>query len=365
MDSSQLVHTLTGREYSSDDVFAIERQRIFHRSWFYVCRDERLAAGDRFVADVAGESVLLVKDRDGQVHAHANVCRHRGARLCDESGPGSKGGITCPYHAWTYSLDGRLIGTPHLAADEVDRASLSLWSVACEVWHGFVFVNLSADPTPLRDSFAPVSTPSQLFEHLQLGELRIAVTTSTDVGRQLEDPRRELPGVPPLLVGAPRAGRHRPAVQDRLGRRPGPTRRWRQRAGQQLQPVPGSRICRSCRTCPSTRPSRTTAPRSSRTCSSTSPAPSVIVSSLWPKGAGETTVVMEYLFAADTIADARVRSDRDRRVQRAGRQAGLRRVRACSARCVVALLRSRRARAAGSSDRRFPRDIPIAHDRLT
>ena len=154
MTPSQLIPTLTGREYSSDEVYEREREHIFHRSWFYVAATIASSPGDRFVADVAGESVLVVKDRDGQLHAHANVCRHRGAQLCEESGPGSKAGITCPYHAWTYSLDGRLIGTPHLAADEVDRGSLSLWSVACEVWHGFVFVNLSADPMPLLDWFA-------------------------------------------------------------------------------------------------------------------------------------------------------------------------------------------------------------------
>ena len=65
MTRSQLIPTLTGSEYTSDEVFRRERAQIFHTSWFYVCRDDRLAAGDRFVADVAGESVLLVKDRDG------------------------------------------------------------------------------------------------------------------------------------------------------------------------------------------------------------------------------------------------------------------------------------------------------------
>ena len=81
MTPSQLIPTLTGREYVSEEVYSSEREHIFHKSWFYVCRDDRLAPGDRYLADIAGESVLLVKDRDGQLHAHANVCRHRGARL--------------------------------------------------------------------------------------------------------------------------------------------------------------------------------------------------------------------------------------------------------------------------------------------
>ena len=91
---------------------------------------------------------------------------------------------------------------------------------------------------------------------------------------------------------------------------------------------------------------------------------SVIVSSMWPKGAGETTVVMEYLFAADTIAAAGLRSGGDRGVQRTGRQAGLRRVRAGATRRVVAILRPRSVGAAGSLDHRFSGDVPRADDRL-
>ena len=91
---------------------------------------------------------------------------------------------------------------------------------------------------------------------------------------------------------------------------------------------------------------------------------SVIVSSMWPKGAGETTVVMEYLFAADTVAAPGFDPQRDRRVQRARRQAGLRRVRACATWRVVALLRPRSPGSAGPFDRRFPRHVSVAHDRL-
>ena len=221
MTSNQLIPTLTGHEYSSDEVYEREREQIFHKSWFYVCRDDRLAPGDRFVADVAGESVLLVKDREGQLHAHANVCRHRGARLCEESGPGSKAGITCPYHAWTYALDGRLIGTPHLGR----RRSRPRLAVAVERGvrgRGTVSCSSTCRPSPRRCSSRsmPGMDSVRLFEHLHLGELRTGVTTSTDVQGQLEDPRRELPGVPALLVGASRARRHRAGVQDGLGGRP-------------------------------------------------------------------------------------------------------------------------------------------------
>lgn len=301
MESSQLIPTLDGVEYCSDEVFGRERDRVFHRSWFYVCRADRLAAGDRFVADVAGESVLVVMDRDGAVHAHANVCRHRGARLCEESGPGSKAGITCPYHAWTYSLDGRLIGTPHLAADEVDRTALSLWSIACEVWHGFVFVNLSADPVPLRESAVGKLDSVEVFEHLHLGDLRTGVTTSSDVHANwkilVENYQEclhcswvhpELVDIVPLYKTG--------SVVDPL----------RADGGVSLR---GNSFSRSGRSSLPVLPHMPLEDSESYFGATVFPnmfidvtGTSVIVSSLWPRSAGETTVVMEYLFAAETIA---------------------------------------------------------------
>jgi len=301
MTPLELIPTLAGSEYTSDEVFQRERERIFHVSWFFVCRNDRLAAGDRFVADVAGESVLLVKDRDGRLHAHANVCRHRGAKLCEENGPGSKAGITCPYHAWTYALDGRLIGTPHLSAEEVDRESLSLWSVACEVWHGFVFVNLSPEPVPFLESFAAGLDSVQLFEHLQLGELRTGATTSTDVKANwkilVENYQEclhcswvhpELVDIVPVYKTGSVVDPSRPDG--------GVTLRGNSFSltGSSSLPVlphmsdidAGSYY------------GATVFPNMFIDVTGTS----VIVSSMWPKGAGETTVMMEYLFAADTVA---------------------------------------------------------------
>ncbi len=140
--------TLSGRDYTSQEVFDLERERIFHRGWYYIGRSDPIAAGDRLVVDVVGESVLVVRDRDGALRAHANVCRHRGARLCDESGTGARGSITCPYHAWSYAMDGRLIATPNVAPDDLDRDALSLWSIAVDEWEGFAFVSLASSPPP-------------------------------------------------------------------------------------------------------------------------------------------------------------------------------------------------------------------------
>jgi Rieske 2Fe-2S family protein len=128
-----LERTLHRDYYFSDAVFALERERIFAREWFCVGREEELAAaGDWITRDVAGESVLLVRTREGRLAAHHNVCRHRGARLAPECARGSfPGGIRCPYHSWTYTLEGALRTAPFLDdGEELRRDELSLASPA-------------------------------------------------------------------------------------------------------------------------------------------------------------------------------------------------------------------------------------------
>jgi glycine betaine catabolism A len=158
-----------------------ERERIFHREWFYVGRAEHLGAtGDRLVADVAGESVLLVRTRDGRLKGFYNVCRHRGAQLCDDSGPGAAA-ITCPYHGWSYALTGELLGTPNVDRQELDRSALSLWAVAVETWEGFVFVSLGRDPLPLRDWLGDQFNDPLSLGRFELGTRRIARHTVAEV----------------------------------------------------------------------------------------------------------------------------------------------------------------------------------------
>src|SRR5947209_7160501 len=138
----RMIETLSGRDYRAPEVFDQERERIFARNWFYAGRADGLAqAGDFLTVDVAGESVLLVRGKDDQVRGFYNVCRHRGSRLCDELSGRAKGAVKCPYHAWSYSFDGRLIGTPNVGKEELDRDQLSLWPVAVESWQGFLFAH--------------------------------------------------------------------------------------------------------------------------------------------------------------------------------------------------------------------------------
>jgi Rieske 2Fe-2S family protein len=174
--------TLDGRDYHAPEVFDLERERIFARNWFYAGRAEGLdEPGDYLAVEVAGESVLVVRGKDGELHAFYNVCRHRGSRLCDDVSGRMKGAIKCPYHAWAYSFEGRLIGTPNVAKDEIDRDSLGLWPVALETWQGFVFLHLDPDPIPLEDALAGQHDSPLGFARFHMGELRIGHRTVNEV----------------------------------------------------------------------------------------------------------------------------------------------------------------------------------------
>ncbi len=185
-DKTSLERTLPRAAYVDDASFARERERIFHREWFLACREEQIEkTGDYRAIDVAGESVFIVRAKDGSLRAHYNVCRHRGSQLVGEESNGSfAGAIRCPYHSWTYELDGRLRTAPFLGeADGVFKDELSLHEVAVGVWGGFVFVNLSPERAreaghTLADQLDGV--PERLRRY-PLSELRIGRTLRYEI----------------------------------------------------------------------------------------------------------------------------------------------------------------------------------------
>jgi len=140
-----LERTFDRSYYQSDEIFARERERIFFSEWFCVGRETEVPLpGDFAVKRVVGESILVVRTATGSLAAHYNVCRHRGSQLVPETQHGRfSGGIRCPYHSWTYTLEGALRTAPFLdERDGLARGSLSLHPVAVDAWGGFVFVNL-------------------------------------------------------------------------------------------------------------------------------------------------------------------------------------------------------------------------------
>lgn len=156
--STQGLHTLEGSWYTSPAVFAQEEDRIFSRRWLAVGRASSLALpGQYHLVTIGRESLILVRDREGALRALFNVCRHRGSRLCEADAGELSETIQCPYHAWTYALDGRLLGVPDQKELEgFDKARYGLAQARVAEWEGFVFVNLSADAEPFEVAWAPM-----------------------------------------------------------------------------------------------------------------------------------------------------------------------------------------------------------------
>ena len=150
--------TMPGRYYCAPEVLVEENDRLFSRQWICVGRESEIAsAGDYLLASIAGESIIVVRGKDDEARAFYNVCRHRGTRLCDVERGHFPDAIRCPYHAWTYRLDGRLAGAPHMQETPgFDRSDYPLHSVSLARWEGFLFVNLATEAHPFADAFAPL-----------------------------------------------------------------------------------------------------------------------------------------------------------------------------------------------------------------
>ena len=155
----QGARTLPGRYYTAPEVLTEEQDRIFGHRWICIGRDNALAApGDYFVVEIAGESIIVLRDQSGERRAFYNVCRHRGTRLCEAERGRLSETIQCPYHAWTYALDGRLIGAPHMhEVAGFDKKAYPLHTVGLAEWEGFLFLNLDPAAEPLASAFAPLA----------------------------------------------------------------------------------------------------------------------------------------------------------------------------------------------------------------
>ena len=158
-DGVPLQRSLPGPSYTSEAEFARERDRVLLPGWFCVGRADGLTEpGCYLAADVCGESIIVTRTEGGGLAGHYNLCRHRGSRLVPRAGepesaagsppPGPVAGgrfpgcIRCPYHAWTYALDGTLRAAPFLPGLREHRAALSLHRVDVATWGGFVFARL-------------------------------------------------------------------------------------------------------------------------------------------------------------------------------------------------------------------------------
>ena len=142
--------------YTSEDFLALETSSIFANEWFCVGRADALAnSGDYVTLDLANQPIIVLRDKEGVLKAMSNVCRHRMSTLLE--GRGNTRSIVCPYHAWTYNLDGSLRGAPAMDQNEgFCKSDYRLPDVRCEEWLGWVFVTLNPDVPPVARQLSKV-----------------------------------------------------------------------------------------------------------------------------------------------------------------------------------------------------------------
>jgi phenylpropionate dioxygenase-like ring-hydroxylating dioxygenase large terminal subunit len=148
--------SLPGWLYHDAEFLEAEKRAFLRAAPQVVCHESEIAAaGEWRTLDYLGESIIVIRGDDGEVRAFANVCRHRGSRLVDGTGGCAKL-LTCPYHAWSYARDGRLVGVPHRSEyPGLDTASHGLMPVALENWRGFLFVTLEPGAPSVAHMVAP------------------------------------------------------------------------------------------------------------------------------------------------------------------------------------------------------------------
>ena len=144
--------------YTSQDFAELELETIFAQDWFCVGRASALAEpGDYLTCELANQPIMVLRNAQGQLHAQSNVCLHRMSTLL--TGRGRARSIVCPYHAWTYNLDGSLRGAPAMAQNEsFCKDAYKLPQVRCEEWLGWVFVSLNPQATPVAEDLTEVAT---------------------------------------------------------------------------------------------------------------------------------------------------------------------------------------------------------------
>ena len=166
--------TLHSKYYHDEDIFKEEAQKIFYKYWIYACREEEIPSiGDFRVLQVVEESIIIVRDELRHVKAHFNVCRHRGTQLCTEpSGNFVTRTIQCPYHAWTYSLNGQLSRAPLMKEENgFSKKECALFQAHVHIWEGFVFISLDENPQPFEIQMEALIGK---FAKWHLSDLRIA-----------------------------------------------------------------------------------------------------------------------------------------------------------------------------------------------
>ena len=157
---ADLVHPdkVAGRMYTDPEIFELEMSKIFERTWVWVAHESELPKPGSFKSTYVGrQPVIVSRDRKGNLHTLVNRCRHRGASVCEQR-TGQANGFTCPYHAWSYGLDGTLRGIPYPDGYEgvMDKEGMGLKKLRTEAYGGMIFATFDHDAEPLEEFLGDV-----------------------------------------------------------------------------------------------------------------------------------------------------------------------------------------------------------------
>jgi len=170
-------YSLDQRFYTDAAIYELELERIIYRNWIFAGHVSQLPEpGDFRVLNVAGESAIIVRGKDGTINGFANVCRHRGSLVClEEQGHTDK--FACPYHGWTYDIDGKLFAARDMP-DDFDMATHSLKTVSVGIIQGLLFVSFTDDPLSLEACREELAEPMAMFD---FENLKVAAAKSYDI----------------------------------------------------------------------------------------------------------------------------------------------------------------------------------------
>jgi len=161
------------------DWYEVEKRNVFYDDWVFLCAEQELADPGEYLAQtIADEPIVVIRGKDGQLRAMSNVCRHRASPLLDEGFGSVKSRVVCPFHAWTYDLEGNLFGVPHPGNVEIDKSEHCLPKFKLDSWHGLLFINISGTAPPLSEKLAG------LYEFLEKHEVNVAQWTKAYRGYQ-------------------------------------------------------------------------------------------------------------------------------------------------------------------------------------
>ena len=163
-------YSLDQEFYVSQHIFDLDVKNIFSKQWVFVGHISRIPNyGDYFIFNIGKESIIIIRDKDNAVHAHYNVCRHRGSQICLENEGNSKV-LICPYHAWTYNIDGSLKGA-RLMDKDFNKNDWHLHKCNSKIFEGLIFINLSEHPNDFEEFIAPTK---KFIEFHGLADAKIA-----------------------------------------------------------------------------------------------------------------------------------------------------------------------------------------------